>query len=99
MTTTQPQIKRRMPKWPFIILGILVVIGGTGWYFYNRYFAGDRWKPLLQAKLKELVLQSTDSLYRIEYSNFDLNIASGNATLSDFKLVPDTVVYKKLVAQ
>lgn len=99
MSSAQSPAKKRMPKWPFIILGILLIIGGAGWYFYSRYVAGDKWKPLLQAKLKEMVLQSTDSLYRIEYSNFDLNITSGNATLSDFKLVPDTAVYQKLVAQ
>jgi hypothetical protein len=51
----------------------------------------------LQKQLKELVLKSSDSLYHIEYSDFDLNITTGSATLSDFKLVPDTSIYKKLV--
>jgi hypothetical protein len=37
-------------------------------------------------------------LYSIAYSDFDLNLTSGNATLSDFKLIPDTAVYQKLVA-
>ena len=52
----------------------------------------------MQARLKELVLKSSDSLYHIEYSDFDLNIASGDATLKDFKMIPDTAVYQKLVA-
>jgi len=77
----------------------MFVSGGAGWYIYKRYLAGDKWKPLLQAKLKELVVRSSDSLYHIEYSDFDLNLASGNATLSDFKLVPDSAVYNKLVAE
>ncbi|MDB5008343.1 MAG: hypothetical protein JWP45_2736 [Mucilaginibacter sp.] len=64
---------------------------------YHNYLAGNRWKPILQQRLKELVVQSSDSLYHIEYSDFDLNITSGNATLSDFRLVPDTNVYNKLV--
>jgi hypothetical protein len=85
-------------KWPFIVLAILLIIAGSGYYYYNRYIAGDKWKPLLQQELKDLVLKSTDSLYHIEYSDFDLNITSGDATLKDFKLVPDTVVYNKLVA-
>jgi len=97
MTTDNTVQKKSFPRWPFILLGILLVIGAGGWYAYNRYVAGDKWKPLLQAKLKAMVLQSTDSLYRIEYSNFDLNLASGNITLSDFKLVPDTAVYQSLV--
>lgn len=52
----------------------------------------------MQKELAELVLKTSDSLYHIEYSDFDLNIRSGNATLSDFKMVPDTSVYNKLVA-
>jgi hypothetical protein len=91
--------KKRIPRWPFIVLSILLIIGAGAWYTYNRYFAGDKWKPLLQAKLKEMILKSTDSLYRIEYSDFDLNLASGDATLSDFKLIPDTNVYNRLVEQ
>ena len=99
MATENPSLKKRIPRWPFIVLGVLLIIGTGAWYAYNRYFAGDKWKPLLQAKLKEMILKSTDSLYHIEYSDFDLNIASGNATLSDFKLIPDTDVYNKLVEQ
>ncbi|RCH53739.1 hypothetical protein DJ568_15990 [Mucilaginibacter hurinus] len=85
-------------KWPYILLAILLVLGGSGYYLYNKYIADEGWKPLLQAQLKELVLESTDSLYRIEYSDFDVDITSGDATLSDFKLIPDTLVYNKMVA-
>lgn len=99
MATDNTSRTKRIPRWPFIVLGVLLIIGAGAWYAYNRYFAGDKWKPLLQAKLKELILKSTDSLYRIEYSDFDLNLASGNATLSDFKLIPDTNVYNRLVEQ
>ena len=91
-----PVKKRR--KWPYVLLAVLLIMVGSGYYFYSRYISGNRWKPLLQNELKAIVLKSSDSLYHIEYSDFDLNIASGNATLSDFRLVPDTVVYNKLVA-
>jgi hypothetical protein len=83
--------------WPLVLLAIFVVIGGTCYYFYNQYLAGNRWKPLLQKQLKDLVLRTSDSLYHIEYSDFDLNITSGNATLYDFRLIPDTAVYEKLI--
>lgn len=97
MATDIAENKKRFPRWPFIVLGILLIIGAGAWYAYNRYFAGDKWKPLLQAKLKEMILKSTDSLYRMEYSDFNLNLASGDAVLSDFKLIPDSAVYNKLV--
>src|ERR1700729_2992150 len=93
----QSSKKRKIPAWPFIVLAVLAFAGGAGYYFYNAYVAGNRWKPILQRQLKELVLKTSDSLYSIEYSNFDLNISSGNATLYDFRLIPDTLVYNKLV--
>ncbi|MDB5111204.1 MAG: hypothetical protein JWR67_2318 [Mucilaginibacter sp.] len=91
--------KKSIRIWPIVLLAILFIMGGTGYFFYRHYVSGNKWKPLLQQKLKELVLNATDSLYHIEYSDFDLNITSGNATLSDFKLIPDSAVYQKLVAQ
>src|ERR1700679_2465075 len=91
-----PKKKKRI--WPWVLLAVVVILCVTGYYLYNRYLANNRWKPILQAQLKQLVLKSSDSLYHIEYSDFDLNITSGDATLSDFKLVPDTAVYEKLVA-
>ena len=98
MTTEPGSPKKSIRIWPIILLGAFFLIGGTGYYLYNRFIADDRWKPLLQQQLKDMVLNSSDSLYRIEYSDFDLNLSSGNATLSDFKLIPDSAVYERLVA-
>lgn len=98
MTTEPAPLKKNIRIWPIILLATFFIIGGTGYYLYNKFIADDRWKPLLQQQLKELVLNSTDSLYRIEYSDFELNLSSGNATLSNFKLIPDSVVYARLVA-
>jgi len=97
-THPDPAVKK-FRKWPIVVLVILVALCGTGYYFYSNYIQGDKWKPLLQQKLKELVLRASDSLYHIEYSDFSLNVSSGNATLTDFKLIPDSAVYQKLVAQ
>jgi len=90
--------KKHVLVWPAVVLLVLIVMAGSGYYFYKKYIAQNRWKPFLQQQLKELVLKTTDSLYRIEYSDFDISITSGNATLTDFKLVPDTAVYNKLMA-
>jgi hypothetical protein len=87
---------RKTKIWPIVLGAIIIVIGGAGYYFYSNYVAGNRWKPILQQELKDLVIRSTDSLYHIEYSDFDLNITNGSATLADFRLLPDTVVYQKL---
>ena len=99
MEDTGDSHKKKIRKWPIIMLVIILLIGGTGYYIYNKYLTEDKWKPYLQAEIKDLVLKSTDSLYSIDYSDFDLNIRTGNATLTDFKLIPDTAVYEKLVAE
>jgi len=91
--------KKNFPRWPLVIVLIIAAIAGGAYYAYQKYLAGDKWKPLLQAQLKDLVTNATDSLYHIEYSDFDLNISSGDATLKDFKLIPDTNVYKRLLNQ
>lgn len=98
MNPTNKTPRKPILKWPFVLLAFILIIGATGYYFYNKYLAANKWKPLLQQGLKTLVLKATDSLYHIEYSDFDLNITSGNATLHNFKLVPDTNIYNKLVS-
>ena len=89
--------KRRTSKWPLALIFIILVVSGTGYYYYNNYIALNRWKPFLQKELKELILRTSDSLYHIEYSDFDFSLSSGDIILSDFKLAPDTAVYEKLV--
>jgi hypothetical protein len=87
-----PVQKKPFPVWPGVILLLIALLAGGGYFAFQKYLAGDKWKPLLQAQLKEMIAKSTDSLYHIEYSDFDLNITSGDAILTDFKLVPDTAV-------
>ncbi len=101
MTQNAVSPKRKLPVWAIVLLSVVLivgVIGGAGFYFYNKYLANNRWKPILAERMKALILKSSDSLYHIEYSDFDLNAASGNATLHDFKLIPDTNRYNQLVA-
>ena len=97
MTDDELASPKKRRRWPYILLALLLIICGGVYYAYNRFLASNRWKPILQKQLSDLVLKSSDSLYHIEFSDFDLNIASGNASLYNFKLVPDTVVYQKLL--
>lgn len=90
--------QKKTRRWPFVLIASILITAASGYYFYNKYLADNRWKPLLQEQLKELVLKSSNGLYHIEYSGFDLNVASGNVTLTNFRLLPDTQAYKKLVA-
>lgn len=78
-------------KWILIILLVLIILlAGSAWYLSSR------WKPLLDSQLKQLVLNSSDSLYRVEYTDLKINLISGNASLKNLKLIPDEDRYREL---
>ncbi|MVZ66798.1 hypothetical protein GQF61_13125 [Sphingobacterium sp. DK4209] len=84
------------PIWKWIIgilLMLVLIVLGVAWYFSRN------WKPLVETKLKETVTNATNGLYSIKYDDLDLNVALGNVTLKNAELVPDTNVYRKMVAQ
>lgn len=63
----------------------------------SRYLA-YKFKPLVKAQIKELVLRSTDSLYHIEFSGIRINLLTANAALTGVKVIPDDRIFKKLIA-
>src|SRR5690606_9376192 len=84
------------PIWKWIIgilLMLVLIVLGVAWYFSRN------WKPLVETKLKETVTNATNGLYSLTYDDLDLNVALGNVTLKNAALVPDTNVYRKMVAQ
>ncbi len=81
-------------KWIIGILLTLILIFGTAlWYL------GNHWRPLLNEQIHALVLKSSDSLYRVEYDNLKFNLVTGNASVENFRLIPDTAVYENLKNQ
>jgi hypothetical protein len=88
--------KGKVWKWLFGIIFLLLIIALSVGYYLKNYVA-DRWKPLLTEQLKRSVATASDSLYRIEFSDIDIDLLSGNANIDNFKLIPDTVVYEQLV--
>ncbi|TYR36818.1 hypothetical protein FXV77_06450 [Sphingobacterium phlebotomi] len=81
------------PIWKWVI-GILVLIvvalAGISWYLSRN------WKPIVEEKLKELVKNSTDSLYSLTYEDLNMSIALGNLTLKNVILKADTQVYARM---
>ncbi|WP_316812778.1 hypothetical protein [Pedobacter heparinus] len=69
-----------------------LLLAGITWYLSVKL------KPILTAEIKELVLESTDSLYRIEFSSIRTNVLTGISALEDVKISPDTTIYHKLIA-
>lgn len=76
-----------------IFVVLILVLSLTSKYVANKF------KPLVEEQIKELVLNSTDSLYHIEFSAISINLILSRASLTDVKVVPDTNVFKKLITQ
>lgn len=62
------------------------------------WYLGVKLKPIVTAELKELVLKTTDQLYRIEFSDVSVNALSGTSSLKDVRILPDTAVYRRMIA-
>ncbi|OAQ40704.1 hypothetical protein A5893_07115 [Pedobacter psychrophilus] len=73
----------------------IVLVLAIALYIGSKYLQKN-WKPLLEEQLKKAVINSTDSLYKIEYKNIDVNPLNGNLKLVDFKLIPVMSIYQKL---
>lgn len=69
-----------------IIIAVILVIA----FFVNRY-----WSPVLADKVKSTVLKSSDSLYRINFSDIKLHILEGRIVLYNITLTPDTAVFEQ----
>ncbi|MEJ2882610.1 hypothetical protein WAE59_14650 [Pedobacter sp. GR22-6] len=80
-------------KW---VLGILfsgiLLLTAISWYLSVKI------QPIIKIQLREMVLNATDSLYRIEFSDVSTNFITGSAALNDVSISPDTLIYQKLAA-
>lgn len=80
-------------KWVVgLMLVLLLSVFLTATYFANKL------KPIIKAELKDLVLNATDSLYTVEFSDLSLNLLTKGASLTDVKFIPDTNVFKRLIS-
>ncbi len=73
--------------------------GYLGW----NYLTNETSKPnskveqKLSEKFAEMITEASDSLYRVSFSKFDINLDSGKGRINDFKLLPDSAVLSRLV--
>ncbi|GAB2685808.1 hypothetical protein GCM10027037_04290 [Mucilaginibacter koreensis] len=87
-------LKQGWKRITVIILLSLIAILAIGTIVLNIYFY-----PILKGKVQTLVLKGTDSLYRVNFSNADLNLWQGSVTLQHLELEPDTGVFRKKKSQ
>lgn len=85
--------KFKVLKWIFgILFFVALLVLGSSWYISAKL------KPLIKKELKTLVLKSTHGLYRLEFSDLHTNLLTGSATIVDVNIIPDSTIYKLLIA-
>jgi hypothetical protein len=84
------------------ISGMLIFLG-IGGYVGWRSIKKDLSKPNskveqeLSEQFADMIIEASDSLYKVSFTKFDVNLDSGKGRISNFKLVPDTVVLARLI--
>lgn len=78
-------------KWMVVGLFLLFVLADAA-----SWLLAARMRPVITRELKDLVLNSTDSLYSVKFSRVNTNFLFGNASVTDVEIIPDTVIYNKL---
>jgi hypothetical protein len=81
-------------KWLIGICLALVVVFSLASHYYS-----EKLEPVITREIKDLVLTSTDSLYQVNFSKVRTNIFTGNASMFDVDIIPDTMVLKRLIAR
>jgi len=93
MPKTKPKRRQKL-KW---ILGVLLffalIVISASWYVSAKI------KPFVQQELGAIVKKATNGLYDIHFNEVKVNPLTGNASLTEVNLVPDTGIYRKLVSQ
>ncbi|PWS27839.1 hypothetical protein DHW03_09690 [Pedobacter yonginense] len=90
-----PETKKhryKLLKWVLgIVLFVFILLASTAW------FLNVKSRPILTDRIKSLLYKSTDSLYTISFTKVTTNILTGNATLQNVVIAPDTNRYKELI--
>ena len=87
-------LKHKWQRIAAISFSAIVIIIAAASFLLNRYFS-----PILSARVKELVIKSTDSLYHINFSSAELHVIAGSIILNNVSLKLDTAIYNKKLKQ
>jgi hypothetical protein len=79
-------------KWIGGIIVFTVIVA-----FLASWYISVKIRPIITSEIKSLVLKATDSLYHVEFSDIKTNLITGNASMLNVKIIPDTNILKKLI--
>ena len=80
--------QKRLLTFFLIFVGLILILS----FLINLY-----WSPILAKKVRNVVLTSSDGLYKIDFSDAKLHIIRGEIDIYNIVLKPDTAVYNQRV--
>ena len=80
-------------------IGAGIIVGLTAIILILAFLVNHYWSPILAKKVRSVVLESSDSLYRADFSSAELHILRGKIIFYNITLLPDTAVYNRRVKQ
>jgi len=78
----------------YILSGILLIVLTIGFFIWRNY----KYK-LVNRKLDNLVTGKSKGLYQLSYQHLIIDEALGNISAEEVELIPDSLVYLKLIEQ
>ncbi|MDB4922358.1 hypothetical protein [Mucilaginibacter sp.] len=78
-------------KWQKISLAVVLVF--TVFVLLPALFINSYWSPILEGRVKDIVIKSSDSLYTVSFSSAELHVLRGTIVILNITLKPDTSVY------
>jgi hypothetical protein len=86
---------KKVFAWVALVLGIIA----AGFFFYFKKNKLRDFEPQMKERISELVKQASDGLYDLEIGKLEVDVVASKVILIDAHLIPDTVLYNRLVQQ
>jgi len=83
-------------KWQKVTLVVAAVV--LGLVFVLGFFFNEHWSPILEKKLSEAILKSTDSLYHVDFASAEFHLFEGRVVIRDINVTHDEAVFNRLRA-
>ncbi len=90
----EPSRRRRIPLFVRIMIALLVMLSlAYTLFFFGLNYFGERF---LRRYIKQEMARISGGLYNVDFNRLNINIVTGNITLNDLELSPDTMLYNSM---
>ena len=76
-------------------IGAVILLSIVSLVLILSFFINKYWSPILAARVKTVVLSSSDSLYSVDFSDAELHVLKGQLIFYNITLKPDTAVFNR----